>query len=135
MFRVVVIAALLVPGMGLGQGLTTAAEVKPIFAATKASWIAVREWEGQDLIYFTQIESWRCGVAEVRYAVNGGAEQVWAMDPCFTGTAQPNAVSADRIPYTVLPLRSVQQVDVVVVFEDGSSDRAHYERASVLMPG
>ncbi|WP_246566784.1 hypothetical protein [Gemmobacter fulva] len=116
------------------QAFTTAAEVKPILAATKANWIAVREWDGQDLIYFTHLESWRCGLTSVVYVVNGGVVQPWPMDPCFEGTAQPNAIGADRKPYTALPLGSVQQVDVMVVFDDGTADSATYARAAVLMP-
>ena len=107
--------ALLAAGQAAAQGFTTAAEVKPILEATRANWIAVREWDGNDLIYFTHLESWRCGLSEVRYAVNGGVEQIWPMDPCFEDTAQPNAIAADRLPYTVLPLKSVESVTVTVV--------------------
>lgn len=119
----------------LAQTFTTAAEVRPILQATKGSWIAVREWDGQDLIYFTHLESWRCGLAEVRFAVNGGVPEVWKMDPCFEGTAQPNAIGADRLPYTALPLQSVQHVDIMLIFDDGSTDSAGFDRAAVLMPG
>jgi len=116
------------------QNFTTAAEVKPILQATKANWIAVREWNGQDLIYFTHLESWRCGLSSVRYAVNGGPLQDWGMEPCRDGTAQPNAIGADHLPYTALPAGSVQQVMVQVTYDDGSSDSATYDRAAVLMP-
>lgn len=117
------------------QNFTTAAEVKPILQATKANWIAVREWNGQDLIYFTHLESWRCGLAELRFGVNGGVPEVWKMDPCFEGTAQPNAIGADRLPYVALPLGSVQRVEIMLIFDDGSTDSAGFDRAAVLMPG
>lgn len=116
------------------QNFTTAAEVRPILDATKANWIAVREWDGQDLVYFTHLESWRCGLEQVVFVVNGGDVQPWVMDPCFEGTAQPNAIGADRLPYATFPLGSVQRVDVMVVYDDGSADSATFERAAVLMP-
>ena len=116
------------------QDFTTAAEVKPILTATKANWIALREYEGKDLLYFTQLESWRCGLSEVRYGVNGAAAVVWSMDPCFEGTAQPNALSAEHLPYTTFALGAVAEVTVTVVYDDGSEDSATYARAAVLMP-
>jgi hypothetical protein len=82
-----------------GQQFTTAAEVRPILEATRGAWLALRPWDGQELLYFTHLESWRCGIAEVRFSVNStAAGRVWQMDPCFEGTAQPNAIAADRLP-------------------------------------
>jgi len=128
---------LAVPAPALAQGFTTAAEVKPILSATKSSWIAIREYDGNDLVYFTQLEAWRCGVAEVRFSVNStAAAKQWEMEPCYESEAQPNAIKMPdgRVPYIVLPLGMVTSVSVVVIFDDGSEDRADYQRKSVLTP-
>lgn len=137
--RVAMAVAALVLAAGLAsavqaQNFTTAAEIKPILTATKANWVALREYEGRDLLYFTQLESWRCGLSEVRYAVNGAAPAVWPLDPCLDGTAQPNALSAERVPYTGFDLASVAEVTVTVVYDDGSEDTATFPRAAILMP-
>ncbi|MEH7827572.1 hypothetical protein [Gemmobacter denitrificans] len=128
------LAALMVAPAAHAQNFTTAAEVKPILQATRGNWIALREWQGEDLVYFTHLESWRCGLSQVMFSVNGGPLQDWPMDPCQEGTAQPNAMATDRLPYTRLPPGSVARVDVMVVYDDGTADSATFERAAVLMP-
>ena len=64
----------------------------------------MREWEGQDLIYFTNLLAWRCGVDSVAYGVNGAAaETALAMEPCYEAEAQPNALKMDGgiLPYVL----------------------------------
>ncbi|MDT8856042.1 hypothetical protein RNZ50_13670 [Paracoccaceae bacterium Fryx2] len=133
-FGLVAACAAGLAGAALAQGFTTAAEIRPILEATRTNWVALREFDGQDLLHFTHLESWRCGLAEVRYGVNGAAPEVWAMDPCFEGTAQPHAIAAGREPYIRLPLGSVQAVSVLVTYDDGATDMADFTRAQVLMP-
>ena len=119
------------------QNFTTAAEVRPILQATKPHWIAVREWEGQDLVYFTNLLAWRCGVGEVRYGVNGAApETMLGMEPCYEGEAAPNALKMPdgTQPYVALPLGSVQTLTVVAVFDDGTQEVGQYERLAVMTP-
>lgn len=113
----------------------TATEVKPILTATKANWVAVREWEGQDLVYVTHIWSWRCGLFEMQVSVNGEAPQVWPLPDCRADTAQPAAITeADGLPYAAFPLGSVQRLEVTLLYDDLSRDSAAYDRAAVLMP-
>ncbi|MDO8883271.1 MAG: hypothetical protein U0934_11100 [Pseudotabrizicola sp.] len=124
-------------GPAFAQGFVTAAEVKPILQATKANWVALREYDGNDLLYFTHLESWRCGLSEVRFSVNStaAAAMPWDMEPCYEDEAQPNAMKLDgRLPYTVLPLGMAATVSVVVIYDDGSEDRMDYERKSILLP-
>ena len=128
-------AALLAPLPLAAQTFTTAAEIRPILEATRSAWVALRKWEGKELLYFTHLESWRCGMAEVRFSVNSNAAaRVWDMPPCLTGTPSPNAIPADRLPYTDLPAEALQTVTVVVVLSDGTELRQDYTRAQILMP-
>lgn len=130
-----VAAGLLAATPAMAQQFTTAAEIRPILEATRASWLALRPWDGKELLYFTHLESWRCGMAEVRFSVNSSAAtRVWDMPPCQIGTAQPNAIPADRLPFAELPPDALQTVTVVVVLVDGTELRQDYTRANILMP-
>ncbi len=116
---------------------TTAVEVKPILGMTKDNWVAVRAYEGQDLLYFSHLLAWRCGLWDISYGVNGApAETVVGMEPCHEDTAQPNSLM-DVINYPIyatLPLDSVETVYVEVVFDDGTTDFAQFNRSEILIP-
>jgi hypothetical protein len=57
------------------------------------------------------------------------------MEPCYEGTAQPNAIKADTfLPYVELPLGAAQTIAVVMTLDDGSVLSGGFARASVLMP-
>ena len=113
---------------------TTATEIRPIMGATKSSWVAVREYDGRDLVYVTQILAWRCGLVGLRLAINGGPMQDWPLAPCQIDTATPNAIPQDAKIYESHPLKSVQSVDIEIVYDDLTRDGAHFERGQVLMP-
>lgn len=117
------------------QQFTTAAEVRPMLDATRARWIAVREYDGKDLLYFTNLLAWRCGLDAIYYSVNGGAEKKWQGEPCYDGEAVPNAQkAADKLPYISFPLGSVQSVTVRLSYDDGGSDSASYQRGQIMTP-
>jgi hypothetical protein len=112
--------------------MITATEIRPILSITKPSWVAVREWDGNDLLYFTNLLAWRCGVHEIRYAINDGADTVLEIDPCYLDEGSPNALKAEEVlPYVVLPLGSVDTVRVDVLYDDLSTDSAAYSRQSI----
>ncbi len=115
---------------------TTAGEIKQIVELTKPNWVAVREYNGKDWIYLTQLLSWRCGMHEIRYAINGGDMQVWDMPRCHLDSATPNAFPNDdalRASKT-FPLGSVETVTIEVLFDDMSETRAQFDRNSVILP-
>lgn len=114
---------------------TTATEVKPILVATKGNWVAVREFNGQDLLYVTHIWAWRCGLHQMRYSVNGGPMQEWPLPPCHEGTNAPNAITeSDGLPYDTFALGSLQTMRVELLMDDLSVEAAEYARSDVLMP-
>ena len=117
-------------------GFTTAAEVKPILNATKSAWIKVREYDGQDLVYFTHLESWRCGLDSIRYGLNTDtADTLREMEPCYEDEPAPNAIKADgHLPFITQPLGSVNTITIEINYDDGTSETAQFERANIMMP-
>lgn len=114
---------------------TTATEVKPILTATKSAWVAVREYEGRDLVYVTQILSWRCGLAGMTLSINGAPPEIWDLPPCHIDTAAPNALTPeDGLPFRAYPLGAVQSITVTLTYDDLTTDTAQFARAQVLMP-
>lgn len=136
--RMIAAACLILGAMPVwAQSMTTAAEIKPILTVTKPSWVAVREYEGKDLVYFTNLLAWRCGVTEVRYGLNGAqATTVLPMEPCHEAEASPNALKMDQgvLPYFEAALGSVETLTVLVTYDDGTTDSAEYARAAVMTP-
>lgn len=125
-------------GPGLAQGLSTADQVRPILQMTAAQWIAVREWDGQDLVYFTQLLPFRCGLESIRYAINDAAElSVFPAEPCppEQDGATFATIEADTyLPYLTFPLGSVQTVAVAITYDDGGVQTQSYARADVMTP-
>ncbi|MEM8577071.1 MAG: hypothetical protein AAGF60_04400 [Pseudomonadota bacterium] len=113
---------------------TTATEVRPILSATKANWVVVRLYDGKDYLYVTHLWSWRCGLAQMEVAINGGPFQVWPMPPCLTETAAPNALPAGALPYATYPPGAITDVSVRVTYDDLSTDEAAWPRNAVLLP-
>lgn len=128
--------AALMPLPALAQDYTSAAEVKPILMAIQPQWVAVREFDGKDIVYFTTLMAWRCGIEQIAWGINGAApETVMPMEPCHEGEAAPNALKMETVlPYAEAPLGSVSSISLKVTFDDGTVETADYERKAVLMP-
>ncbi len=118
------------------QQFTTGAEIQPIIEMTTANWVAVREWEGQDLLYFTHLEAWRCGMDQVRYFVNTGKPRAREMEPCYIDTNAPNAIKMPdgHVPYDIHPLGLIETVTVEVTLDNGVVLSETFERNAILMP-
>ncbi|MCA0870284.1 hypothetical protein LCL97_05585 [Seohaeicola saemankumensis] len=122
------------PQVPTGQ-FTTATEVRPILNATRGNWIAVRDFNGKDLLYVTHLWSWRCGLLEMRIGVNGAEPQVWPMPPCHQDEAAPNAVKPeDGLPYGEFPQGSIAMIEVRITYDDLGTDSARFNRQGVQIP-
>ena len=114
---------------------TTATEVKPILTVTKGSWVAVRVYGGNDLLYFTHLWSWRCGLGAMAVSVNDGPVQNVPLPDCHTGYATPNAIlEQDGLPYLTYPPQSINSVTVHIIYDDLTRDSATFGRSDVAIP-
>lgn len=122
-------------GTASAQGkFLTAAEVKPILNATKNNWIAVREFDGKDLLYFTHLLSWRCGLDAVQYGINSDITTLaLPMVPCDEEAASPAALPDNQPIYAEYGLKSIFFVTIKLIYDDGTTDQMTFKRKSVLM--
>jgi hypothetical protein len=116
----------LLPAAAAAQGDQT----KMILEMTQGNWVAVRDWDGQDLVYFTHLESYRCGIDRVDYAINGGKLQQWELAKC----SDPGAAASEHLLYTSLPAGSVEKVTVQITYPDGTTAVAAFDRKDIETP-
>ena len=105
-------------------------QIKPIVEMTKSSWVAVSVHMGQDLLYFTHLETWRCGIEAVHYGINGAAaETAYPILPC--DPENPNAIPADHLPYLPFDANLIEEVTVSVTYMDGAVSEMSYARSEI----
>jgi len=122
-------------GSVAAQPFTTADAVRPILSATKGNWISLREYGGHDLMYFTHLSSFRCGLREIRFGINTDfAALPFQPEPCYRDEATPNALKLPdgALPYVTFPPGAVPSVSVVISYDDGTEDTATHARAAIL---
>ena len=107
-----------------------------ILELTKANWIGVREWDGQDLLYFTHLQVYRCAMDQIRYFVNVGKPRVREMEPCYDDLPTPYIMKAPEghLPYDRHELNSIQTITVEITLKDGSVLKETFERGQVMIP-
>ena len=108
----------------------SAAEVKPILQMIVPQWVSVREFNGQDLLYFTLLEVYRCGLEQIRYVINDGKPRVWQTEPC-EGDEVFSEIGEDRLPYAEFELGSVQTVRIELIYDDGTVQSESFDRAAI----
>lgn len=114
---------------------TTALEVKPILNATRATWIFVREYDGKDLMYVTNLWSWRCGLLEMRVGINGNPPEIWPLPPCRLDQQSPAAIlDEDGLSFAEFPLGSLALIEVQITYDDLTTDSAKFNRNGMLAP-
>ena len=129
------LAALVLAAPAARAQMTDASTIRPILEATQASWIGVRRFDGQDLVYFTHLETWKCGLKSIRYGINtDAATKRYAFVACKEGEAAPSPISADRLPYVSFPLDSIETVTITLTYDDGVEVTHSFDRAAVEIP-
>lgn len=118
------------PQMAAAQ-FNSAAEVKPILQMIKPQWVALREFNSQDLLYFTILEVYRCGLDQIRYVINDGKPRIWETPPC-EGDETFSEIPDDRLPYTEFALGFVTALRIELTYDDGAVEWAEYLREDVL---
>lgn len=104
------------PGTGMAQG-PVGMEPK-ILDMTRGNWVYFRDFNGRQLLYFTHLESYRCGIDRVSYSLDSDAlDREWKLQPC--DPAKPHEITTDR-PYISLPPGTASSVSVQLTFRDGS---------------
>lgn len=129
------IAAVMLTPPAAAMDWTNPAAIRPILEATKTNWVAVRDYNGQDLLYFTHLFAWRCALSDIRFGVNGApAEIPVLMEDCYVDEAAPNAQKMTHmLPYYTYPPGSVMSVRVKIVYRDGTEDTATFDRQGILI--
>jgi len=99
-------------------------------ASKDQGWVAFRNYDGKQWIYFTQLVTMRCGLESLKYSINSDAlDQEFELVECIP--ANPFALPSDApIDATLitLPLGTAQTIAVQVTYADGTqSDVAIYE--------
>ncbi len=94
-------------------------------ASKDQGWVAFREIDGKQWIYFTQLVSMRCGLEEVRYSINSEAlDQKFDLIDCIP--ASPFAIPSDApIGSTLITLApgEAKTLAVQAVFKDGTESQ------------
>jgi hypothetical protein len=89
-------------------------------ANRKPGWIAFRNYAGQQLIYFTALQTMHCRLSQIRYSINSDA-----LDKTFPlGKCDPqlpfNLPEAPEYIYLSLPLGTAKTVAVQAFWDDGA---------------
>lgn len=104
--------------VGMAAPGNAAGQEKRILEMTKNSWVAYRNYAGRQIIYFTHLEAWKCGITQVTYSINSEAlDQIYELRPCDPNN--PNAITTDT-PFITMPLGTSKTIAVQLTYEDGT---------------
>ena len=115
---------------------TTAAEVGPILEMTTGNWAAVREYDGQDLVYFSHVFGWRCGLKAAKFAINDEPLQDLELPACHMEFQQPNVLIDEEplMTFRSYELGSVKSVRVDVLLDDLTVQSVTLLRENIRIP-
>lgn len=88
--------------------------------ATSDQWVAFRNYNDRQWIYFTGIVTWHCALKQINYSINSEAlDQIFPLPDCNAQT--PYSVDPESNPiYINMKLGDAQSVSVQITFADGT---------------
>ena len=119
----------LIVTLGLVAGMTSASAQgligleKQVLPLTTRNWIAFRNYDGRQWIYFTHLVVYRCGLSEIRYSIGSDdLDQTFPLPPC--DEQRPNAIDPVAYPpYLTMPIDTATSIAVRVVYADGEESQ------------
>ena len=117
---IVLAAGLLAAPIAANAQMPPVAQLKMMAEAAKAQWVAFRNWDGKQLIYFTIPVTYHCGLAEIRYSLNDkDLAERWPVPACNAQMPFNVDPEKDKV-YLALNPGSVSSVNLQLVYADGT---------------
>ena len=92
---------------------------KTALEATKRNWVAFRNYNGRQLVYFTHLMSWHCAITSIRYRYNGENDwNTWPVPECNEDLPYAVNPETDKL-YERFKLGAIKTVTVEVTLKDG----------------
>lgn len=111
------------PALAQQDRVPPVATYKMMADANKASgWVAFRNYDGKQLIYFTPLVTLHCGISEIAYSINSPAlNEIFPLPACHPALpfSLPPDAGLEAIALS-LPLSSAERVAVQITYNDGS---------------
>ncbi len=121
-----IVVILLFSGLTFTANAMPAEQMKKILNMTQNSWVSFRDFNGKQLIYFTHLEAYTCGIKEVHYSLNSDElDKVWELQPCASKGI--SVIKKDMI-YLTLPLGTVKSIAVQLIFTDGTKSEIIHKK-------
>jgi hypothetical protein len=121
MMRAILLSFCIVLAAGSTEAQSLPGQEPKILALTKGSWAYFRDYNGRQLIYFTHLEAYRCGISKVRYSLDSPAlDREWKLQPC--DRKEPTNITTDK-PYISLAPGTANSIFVQLTFNDGSKSQ------------
>lgn len=97
------------------------AQMKQMLNMTQSSWLSFRDFNAKQLLYFTHLEMYTCGIKEVRYSINNDKlDKIYPLQKC--DPKAPMSMTKEK-PYLTFELNRVKEVVLEVTFIDGTKSK------------
>lgn len=117
--------------------LTSAEGAAFMHQVLKDQMLSFKQDGDNDLIYFTAILGWRCGLRELYYGLNDDPIVMqFPLEPCYREMRQPNSMPGAGTTYPIhitVPTGSAQKLRLRMIYDDGNTASFEVERVKNLM--